>query len=61
MEHAVQVIALQKSPLMQTVTNNRLLRSAFRAGETAGALMDDVLMSAMKSARKRMEVEEHIQ
>eukprot|EP00892_Ulva_mutabilis_P004813 jgi/Ulvmu1/2703/UM014_0159.1 len=54
-----QVIALQQSPLVQTVTNNSLLRSAFRAGETAGALMDDVLMSAMKSARKQMDADEH--
>lgn len=57
----VQVIALQKSPLMQTVTNNSLLRSAFRAGENAGALVDDVLMSAMKSARKKMDADDHIE
>lgn len=57
-ECMLQVVALQKSPLIQTVTNNSLLRSAFRASETAGALMDDVLMSAMKSARKHMDADD---
>jgi len=60
-ECMLQVVALQKSPLMQTVTNNSLLRSAFRASETAGALMDDVLMSAMKSARKHMDADDTLE
>ena len=53
---ALQVRAMQQSPLVKTVASNRLLRSAFHVSEHAGACADDILMSAMKSARKQLDV-----
>jgi hypothetical protein len=50
----VQVDAIHQNKFVQSVANSPLLRSARRAGETFGVLADDVLMSAMKSARKNM-------
>jgi hypothetical protein len=50
----LQVEALQSSRLVRSVAENTLLRSAYRTSGRIGAFADDVLMSAMKSARKQL-------
>lgn len=50
----VQVQAVQESKFVRSVASSHLLRSAFHASERAGSFADDVLMSALKSARRQL-------
>lgn len=51
---AQEVHALQASPLVKTLAQSRYLRSACRTTSRVSSFADDVLMSAMMSARKQM-------
>jgi hypothetical protein len=53
MNHS-EVEALQANPMVKSVAQSRYLRSAYRTSTHFGSFADDVLMSAMKSARKQM-------
>jgi hypothetical protein len=50
----MQVKAVRESTIVRSVASSHMLRSAFKATERAGSFADDVLMSAMKSARKQL-------